>query len=145
MTQNKIELFQSLLRDASDALDHAVQWIEDYAIPTLDPDGGGDVDGGNSLAAGLSLKSDEIRDAISGDDTHHYFIVHARMMFDDDDTTACYFAKSGDDAVEQFFNNHCDATDEETHKADLANLIVLGVWDCGVTEPTVTRTSPSQH
>ena len=52
------------MNDAADALDHAVLWIEDFAIPTIDPQGTGEVDGGNSLAAGLTMKAEEIRDLI---------------------------------------------------------------------------------
>jgi len=54
---------EMIMSDAADALDQVVQWMENFAIPMivkLSEDD--DVDGGNSLAAGLTMKADEIRD-----------------------------------------------------------------------------------
>lgn len=67
--ESRIAHLEECLSDAADALDHAVLWIEDYAIPHLDPEGTGDVDGGNSLAAGLTMKAEEIREMIGVTET----------------------------------------------------------------------------
>lgn len=49
------------LRDTADAIDVVVEWMERVALPAL----GDDSDGGNLLCASLTMKADEIRDAIA--------------------------------------------------------------------------------
>lgn len=63
--ETRIAHLEQCLSDAADALDEAVIWMDGYAIPNLDPEGIGDVDGGNILAAGLTAKAEEIRELLT--------------------------------------------------------------------------------
>lgn len=64
--QRRIDQLEESLSDAADAIDQVVVWMNGYAIPAIDPERCGECDGGNSLAAGLEMKAEEIRDLLTG-------------------------------------------------------------------------------